>query len=347
VVKEAGVITFVRTTLLLTFSLSLGFAQGPRDSVDPFDIQQRIASADTFDFAALWRTLGIPAQLKTVWSQERPTGPSDPASRVSTVFSYCTRPCVAEISRENLDGDPDQELILKVVGDYGLCRFLFFKPVPYSPNRWRFLGYADDQFSHEAPGYRVRAFNNRKRFFVMHAEGAWGTGVSLEYARWSEVSSIGVREVLTQPESGTEFLTARSVHKTFSSSVSSYTADRRGDRFTVSFTVKYSADYSLVNEKQYEELNLFTRVQRAVYFRPTGGQDFALVPRESDITSPEIRAVFSDAEPKCAEFIDGNVDDLLKIARGPKSRVTEWVERLAEACEPSSQRTTLLQVVPR
>ena len=69
--------------------VALSFAQSPRDGVDPFATQRRITDscdqrvsvcANNFDVAGLWRTLGIPDELKTVGSR-RPAGTDESTFR--------------------------------------------------------------------------------------------------------------------------------------------------------------------------------------------------------------------------------------------------------------------------
>ncbi|HVT46853.1 MAG TPA: hypothetical protein VHD57_03620 [Vicinamibacterales bacterium] len=314
----------------------------PRIAIDPFELQQRIAGRSNVDLAAIWRSLGLSSRLDTVDARR------DPAHATGAPqFTRCHVECVAEITRDNIDADPAQELILKICEPYGFCRFLFFKARGGAPSSWAILGHADHDFARQAlPSYTVKTFGE-KRFFVMTAEGTSGTGVSLDYARWFETTPTGVREVLTLPEHGYAMLSSRSVGRRFRTDVSSYESDADGDRFDIAFTVDYIGDNALVDPAASAQIPLFTRARRAVYARARSELPFTLDISRSTITPSEIDSVFVPDEIGCSNFLQINMSDLVPLAGRASTPAADWLRRYATDCRASDARTTLLRILNR
>src|ERR1700730_13621248 len=99
----------VSTLMLLCATGNLSAAQEARTQVDPRTVLKAIVDNPDFDVASLWRSLGIPAQLDTVYQK---IGIS-PLNSTAT-FNNCSGNCVAEITQANLDADSSEEVILKV-----------------------------------------------------------------------------------------------------------------------------------------------------------------------------------------------------------------------------------------
>jgi hypothetical protein len=321
-------------------------AQGAATRIDPVAVQRDIASNPDFDVASLWRSLGIPARLDTVYPK---LGMEGFNPNPNATFERCSGICEAEITRANLDADEPEELVLRVCRRWELCRFLIFKPIRVSPGpeQWRFLSYADHAFPNDLPKYRVELLGGR-RYFVMSARGASGTGLSLYYDRWYEVGPTNTHEVLSLPKDGHSCPSARSLCREFRSTVASGTNGPQGDQVVANFTVRYWGDYFLLDETRYGEIPLFARTQRAVYARPKGSDDYALVAQRSDITAGEIRTVYGQSDAlSCRDVLRFNADSLAQIASGRKASAKAWLVRYLAQCEPSQERTRLLGVLTR
>lgn len=300
----------------------------PQAAVDPFALQQRINRRADVDVAAVWDSLGLPSRLDTA------TAP---------VFTRC-RECVATISREHLDADPAGQVVLHVCEPYGLCRFLFFQR---HASAWKLIGHADHDISrHGLPTHEIRALRGR-RFFVMHAEATYGTGISLWATRWFELAGTTVREVLVLPERGTVFLSARSPGRTFRTDVSDDMSDGDGDRLDVTFSVDYTADYALVDPAASETLPLFSRVAHATYARRHGQIAFSLDEQQSTITRAEIGAVFAPDDIGCADFLRFNGVELSALAARATGHTSAWLRQYLASCPSNADRANLIRPLDR
>jgi hypothetical protein len=314
----------------------------PRVAIDPFELQQRIAGRSDVDLTPIWRSLGLSSRLDTVEARRDPAHPA-----AAPEFTRCQVECVAEITRDNLDADPAQELILKICEPYGFCRFLFFKARRDVRSSWRILGHADHDVARQGlPTYSVKTFGD-KHFFVMSAEGTSGTGISLSYARWFEVTSTDVREVLTLPERGYAFSSSRSVERRFRTDVSSYGSGAGHDWFDVTFTVDYLGDTALVDPEASAQMPLFTRVQHAVYARARGASSFTLDASRSTITPSQIDTVYTPDEMDCSSFLRANMSDLVSLVGAANGRTFDWLRRYVTGCPAGEDRTTLLRLLDR
>jgi hypothetical protein len=301
--------------------------------IDPVAVQQAIARNPDFDVGSLWRALGIPAQLDTVYPKVH-VGAANYMS--DATFGSCGGACVAEITQASLGAGDTKDLILKIYQDDGPVRFLFFRPTadPAGTAAWQFIGHADHDFArHYTPDYRTVVIGDR-HYFVMSAEGGSGTGISLDYDRWYDVRQGDIHEVLSLPAKGHECMTASSLCREFASMVVSGTAGiNDASQFVVNFTVRYWSSRYLL-DGTYDDVPLFAREQRAVYVRPAGSEDYALVAQGSDITAREIPTVFVPGNLTCQDFLGFNANDIAAVASGGDTAAKQWLSRYAADCKP-------------
>ena len=304
---------------------------------DPFEIRDRIAADPGFDVVALWRKLDISPELHTVY-QRTGVQPESPA-----VFDAC-EDCAAEIHEAEF-GLLGTGIILKVCRPWGYCRFLVFLPLrdePAGRSRWRFIGHADHDFArYFIPEHRIETAG-KATYLVMVAQGLTGTGASLDYERWYEVSAAGMNEVLSLPVRGHECPDDVSLCRSFQATVlPGRSTDRR---LEVAFTVTYRGSRFLLDGSSREEVRLFSRRQQAIFVREGPLRDFRLSSRESEsaITMDEIRSVFSVGTMTCNDFIRFNTEELTRLASGPDSESRDWVRAYLLSCEPTPERDRAL-----
>lgn len=304
---------------------------------DPFEIRDRIAADPGFDVAALWRELGISTELHTVYERVG-VQPESPA-----IFDAC-EDCAAEIHEEEF-GSLGTGIILKVCQQWGYCRFLVFLPLRDAPadrSRWQFIGHADHDFArHFVPEHRIET-TGETTYLVVVAQGLTGTGVSLDYERWYEVSAAGMNEVLSLPVRGHECPDDVSLCRSFEATVfPGRSTDRRVE---VVFTVTYHGSRFLLDGSSREEVPLFSRRQQAIFVREGLLRDFTLAPRdpESAITMDEMRSVFNVGTMTCDDFIRFNTEELARLASGPDSESRDWLRAYLLSCEPTPERERAL-----
>lgn len=313
-------------------------AQSGSITFDPYEIKKRIAGDGDFNVADLWQTLGISARLETVYSRMGIV-PDDPA-----IFEKC-RNCQAEIHPLKWPGKAETILALKIYQDMGFCRFLLFRQIRISkPGKayWQFIGHTDHDFSrYYLPKHRTEKLGSGY-YFVINAQGASGTGVSLEYERWYELTSDGIKEVLSLPVRGHECAGVTSLCRTFSAHVEK--AKLSNLHVRIVFKVQYKGNRFLVDGKSFEDIFLFAEQKNAVYVRNKTDSDFTLSPFESEITAEEIRLTYSIGELSCKDFFHFNSVPLKRPSVRSDDRRRLWLKRYLQECEPSAARNHLMEV---
>ena len=309
-------------------------------TVDPFEIKRQV-DAHEIDVDELWKSLGISAELRTVYSRIG----SEHGELGTDTFGSCGD-CVAEISRAELDGRPGKELLLKLYQRWGNCRYLVFKDVGKDrSSAWKLLGHADHDFArYYMPEHRVEVLGG-KSFLVLNVQGMSGTGVSLAYDRWYEVDDSDVREVLSLPATGHQCSDMKSLCRAFKSQVISRTDGSGGDSLQVAYSVDYSANYYLVNEKSDVDLQLFSKRQKAVYVRSSDSSEYLLDPQQSNVTEEEPRTVYNIDTLSAEDFLRFNFDELKRVAKSDRGKHKEWLLHYLDECDETNEKTKLLQVL--
>jgi hypothetical protein len=330
----------------LALVASQGQAQGIATNVDPIVLESEIAANADFDVASLWRRLKIPADLDTIYAK---VGATPPAS-AKTPFDRCSKACLAQLTRADLDGDGRNEAILAIYLESGVCRLLVFKGIvaPAGAIEWRFFGHVDhDALGQYDPEYRV-SFMGAKHYFVVLTPVMQATEMRVRYERWYEVGPSGIREVLSLPADGVECRDARSLCRAFGGRVVAPRTSPRGEEFVASFTVRYWGDQRLLDESLSDQIPLFGRTLRAVFVRPLKSSDrYELNPLDSDIASWELETVFRLEGLTCQEFLVSNADNLQRIASDRESASKSWLARYVDGCSPSKERTELLELLKK
>lgn len=323
---------------LMTF-LCVGEAFAETLSVSPYKIQKYITTENHSELSPVWRELGIPAELSTVYPRVGIVL-DDPA-----IFDKC-EDCRTEIHPLTWKNSKDKLVALKIYQPWGLCRFLIFRPLRDSTTdklKWQFTGHADHDFArYQPPQHRTERLANG-RYFVIKAQGVSGTGASLEYERWYEITPYGMKEVLSLPLRGHECADALSLCRTFSTRIEKNKCGNRHVR--VLFRVQYTGNRFLLDGKSFDNILLFTKQKQAVYARSESGADFVLSAPDSTISPNEARAVYHIGALSCEDFIRFNHDDILKIASSPRFRARAWLTRYISGCEPTQAQAKLLQAL--
>ena len=302
--------------------------------IDPLEIRDGISADPGYDVSLLWRHWGSSSELHTLY-QRTGVQPKSPA-----IFDTC-KDCVAEIHEEAF-GSLGTGIILKVCRPWGYCRLLVFltlRDEPAGRSRWRFIGHADHDFArYFMPEHRIETAGETT-YLVMVVQGLTGTGVSLDYERWYEVSPSGMKEVLSLPARGHECPDDVSLCRSFEATVLQGSSTDR--RVEVVFTVTYFGNRFLRDSASCEEAPLFTKRQQAVFVRESDLQDFTLSSGQSGITTNEIRSVYNVGTLICEDFMRFNMDDLMQLVSGPDSESRDWLKAYLLSCEPTQERERL------
>ena len=321
---------------LMTFLCgSVSFAESL--SISPYKIQKYITAGNHSDISLIWRELGIPAELSTVYPRVGIV-PDDPA-----IFDEC-EDCRAEIHPLTWKNRKDKLVALKIYQPWGFCRFLIFRPLQGSradKPKWQFIGHADHDFArYDMPEHRTEKLGNGT-YFVMTAQGLSGTGVSLQYERWYELSSDGMKEVLSLPVRGHECPGPTTLCRTFSARVDKAKSSNR--RVRVLYKAQYTGYRFLLDGQSFEDIFLFATQKHAVYVRDKADNDFTLSPVESEMTAEEIRLTYSISGLTCEDFVRFNRAPLRKLTAQPDDSRKSWLKRYLQECERSADGNNLME----
>lgn len=306
--------------------------------VSPYNIQKYIKAGNSSYLRPIWRELGIPAELSTVYPRVG-IEPDEPA-----IFDEC-EDCRAEMHPLTWRNRKDKPVALKIYQPWGFCRYLLFQRIHKAKSKdahWRFIGHADHDFArYNMPEHRTEMLGNGA-YFVMTAKGMSGTGVSLEYERWYELTSDGMKEVLSLPLRGHECASATSLCRTFSAHVEKAKSNNLHVRIV--FKIQYKGNRFLLDGKSFEDIFLFAEQKNAVYVRKKAGGDFTLSPFDSEITAEEIRQTYSIGELTCTDFLRFNNVPLRRLTAQPDDSRKLWLKRYLQECEPSAAGNNLMAV---
>lgn len=314
------------------------FAEG--FTVSPYKIQQYIAAGNSSELSPIWRELGIPAELSTVYPRVG-IEPDDHA-----IFDEC-EDCRAEIHPLAWKNRKDRLVALKIYQPWGSCRFLIFQRIDKAKSKetpWRLIGYADHDFArYDMPEHRTETLGNAT-YFVMTAQGFSGTGVSLYYERWYELFSDGMKEVLSLPSRGHECPGPTTLCRNFSARVEK--AKSNNLRIRILYKAQYTGYRFLLDGQSFEDIYLFATRKNAVYVRDKAGNDFTLSTFESEMTAEEIRLTYGINGLTCEDFLRFNGAPIKRLTAQPDDRKS-WLKRYFQECEPSADGKKLMEALTK
>jgi hypothetical protein len=258
-------------------------------------------------------------------------------------LSGCEADCDAELYKAELDGIVGEEVLLKLVKSFDLCRYLLFKPVDDQHSvkpKWLFLGYIDHDFNkYEMSWHRVADTGN-KHWLVIRGQTGSGTGFSSYDDMWYEVSEDGVKEVLNY--------TARAHIAEWPKGLgwelrSAIIPQPYGD--DQSAAVRFTVSYTGLNYMTDEYPALFSKSSRVQYRWDSSKASFAFDPSKSRVSKEEYDSVYQLEFQSIANFLKYNLDRLMKITKGKKVKSKEWLRDFLSKCEHTPERAALIEAL--
>jgi hypothetical protein len=141
----------------------------------------------------------------------------------------------------DLDGDGNDERILRLTLGTSMIRFVILKHVSRGRNVWRTLAYLDIPDFHFAPEARVVSNGRASWLALNNDQQAWGTGILQENETWYELTNGRLIKVLSVPEKVDAVWVARpTIHRQLSTELSTVPFDGINDRVDASFTAVFS-----------------------------------------------------------------------------------------------------------
>lgn len=318
-----------------------GAAGALRVPLSPYAIKRLVDDNPQLDLRPLWRRLGVPAKLNTVWSQ---IGGQDDTSSIFA-GGYEQSRCLTELYHLELDGAPGNEVLLKLhqgwLGSY--TRYLVFSRRPDEAVRkqgWKLLGYADHDFTkYEQPSHRfVNATG--KRWLVIRVQTGSGSGFARYHERWYEVSNAGVREVLTIPASGHASSTCLIPKLDIKSRFVKYHVANNVEAIKILFSATWQAPCT--GRTGDRPKTLWIKNQEAIYVRRPGGMEYTLDPSRSQINTRELNQVYN-LNDYSQDFLENNFARLSQVIARKDRQLTEWVQLILEHADDSATKQRLLR----
>lgn len=271
-------------------------------SLSPYDIKSYVwdiklesmrNNGSELDISELWRRLEIK----------------------SDVFNSCTGYCDAETHSVELDGKPDEEVLL-VISDRDRYRYLVFKQSDNSPSSsrsWRLIFYVDSLYQHYQPPQHRIVTDTKASWLVIRQLTDRGTGISRYEEAWYNTHQRQGELVLTYAVGGRDCNLTLDPCRRFASRVLSQA--RVNDIYTVE--VEFTVDYTSAQ---------FSKTQRAFYVLDSGTGKFFLDGGKSNISKREIEDVYNCSSLSNEEFLSYNQDELLKVAKTGSVEAKEWLK---------------------
>lgn len=312
-----------------------------RVPLSPYAIKRLVDNNPQLDLRPLWRRLGIPAKLNTVWPR---IGGQDDTSSIFAGGSDQSR-CLTELYHLELDGAPGNEVLLKLHQGWlgGYTRYLVFSRRPNEATRklkWKFLGYADHDFTkYEQPSHRVVATAG-SRWLVIRVQTGSGSGFARYHERWYEVSGADVREVLTIPASGHASSTCLIPTLDVKSRFLNYRVANNVEAIKILFSATWQAPCTGRNGDR--PRTLWIRNQEATYVRRFGGTEYRLDPSRSQINARELDQVYN-LNDYSEDFLENNFARLSQVIARKDRQLTEWVQLILEHSDDSATKQRLLR----
>ena len=264
-------------------------------------------------------------------------------------FETCDGDCEASISTHELDGEPGEEVLLKLTNGRTNCRYVLFKgseTVGLEPKQ---LGHVDEDFNkYEMSTHRVVNAAG-KSWLVIRAQGGSGSGFSLYDETWYEVRKKRLRRVWYYPESGQSSSWPRGLSRYFQAEVVA-PPQTEGRNEKPVLTIRYSVSYSVGESGEKEDVLHYENEHHARYVWNEHKREFVFNAQLSDVEEDEIFAIAGYEDPELEihgsdVFFKYNLESLLKIARGQDNVPKDWLRLLLEDRSDTPATKALLKAL--
>lgn len=269
-------------------------------------------------------------------------------------FQGCGGYCRARIFFHELDGRPGAEVVVMISGFFELSRYLVFTP---AGKQWKLLGHVDHDFNkYEMSRHRVE-HTGKNSWLVIRAQEGSGTGFALYSETWYQVTSGGIKPVLSYPSDGHTYPGSLGVSREFKVKPIGLNLNSIALHYTVNYTA------SMFDERA--SRRRFINIHRLRFKWNETAAEFVFDANKSEVSPGEIAAIANiaseDEEPSAAKvgntsfyaeaksfaghgyevFVKNNVAALMKIARGRNIGAKDWLRHFLDECDDSPEKRTL------
>ena len=303
--------------------------QMPR-SLSPYDIKFFINDRPRVNLTRLWEVLGIYADH----SIEQETNGLD-------FFTDCGS-CQAEDFEYNLDGEPGNEVLLRIGRVEAVARYLIFR---WQADGWKLIGHIDALGKYREPQHTI-VLSGGLTWLTIQSQGATGSGVATFVDRVFLVRDGRLVEAFRYLSDGSQSGGSRSgtsyeADREFNASVRSCTLT--GD--VVTAEIDYSVRYTIADfHNPAENIILFAKHQRATITKRLGRHE-QFDRKRSSLSERELDAVYNIDSLSDEDFLKYNYKELTQIAAGRDLTRKEWLTQFLKTCENTIERRGLSQVL--
>ncbi|HEV7902245.1 MAG TPA: hypothetical protein VGO96_00285 [Pyrinomonadaceae bacterium] len=286
--------------------------------------------------------VAVEVDLGSVWKQLN----LEPGS-----FETCDAQCEASISKYELDGEPGEEILLKLTRAPRLaCRYVLFKGSETVSLETEQIGHVDyDLNLYEMSTHRFVTAQDKNWLVIRGQEGS-GSGFSIYGETWYEVRRATLRRVLHYPSSGQTSAGPKGLDISFDAEVLIPPRTVEGKREKRGLTIRYSVSYSTYDRVKKDSELLYENTHHARYVWNKSKREFVFAAKQSDVEEDEIFAIAGYEDPELQldvgsydVFLKYNRESLYGIARGADGARKEWLrDLLLEYVSDTPERKSLL-----
>lgn len=298
-------------------------------SLSPYDIESFVNAHPQAALAELWQRLGIHRlNLTEGWQTYADAAP----------FLANCNACSAQSFEYDLDDESGSEVLLRIEDRLPeSCRYLIFKWRGRSGS-WRLIGHVDHDFGKYSMPQHLVVLSNGKPWLVVKEQGGSGSGVALYFDRLFLVDCGVLKEVMQYTSEGHQATFTYEPEREFSGRILDCELRNGIARIEIEFVVTYvRGDLS----KQEQDASLFTKRQKATFFRPLSHKTSRLDTTNSDLSQEELDAVYNVDSLTNEGFLKYNFKELSRLATGVDKNRREWLKRFLEVCKGSEEKSRL------
>jgi len=289
----------------------------------PYELARFVESHTDFDWAPLWKALGIEdADVFLLVCEDTGNG---------------IVPCSAELITVV---EPFQ-LILILRESHGFQVFLRY--LRADANGWHFAGAYAPRMKYFEPEHRLVRLRT-KPFLTVTSQGFTGTGVSSKIENWIDLTGQNFKPVLQFTSEG-HYSPSNGIGRTVSGQLVSFEQDPV-EAIRVARSIEFEA---------YEDGDEGTLIggcsDEAVYTRGSRG-DFELDPELSSVSAEDIETFYENllSDYTDADFLEFNFEGLKEVATGDDDKAREWLSNFLTCCrdtDEAKELKALLEARPR
>lgn len=350
--------TIFQLALMVTIGLAcmVGIAAQSSQQVPAFQDQAADQYSPRVVTTSPFAVAGIINQARTKSTELRPLWKSLAIDEKG--FEGCGGYCRARVFSHELDGQRGAEVVVMISGFFELSRYLVFTP---AGKQWKLLGHVDHDFNkYEMSRHRVEHTGKNSWLVIRTQEGS-GTGFALYSETWYQVTSGGIKPVLSYPSDGHTYPGSLGVSREFKVQP----IGLNSNSIALHYTVNYSA--SMFDERA--SRRRFINTHRLRFKWDEAAAEFVFDANKSAVSPGEIAAIANiaseDEEPAATKvgntsfyseaksfsghgyevFVKNNVAALMKIAKGRNTGAKDWLRHFLEQCDDSPEKRTLSAVL--